>query len=312
MTREKMARYGANVAEANDIIEMAVGGKKASTFYDGERRFDIRVRFSPEFRKNENVIGTLMIPCTNGTKIPLHEIAEISLQNGPSFVYRENNLRFIPIKFSVRGRDLGSTIAEAQEKVGSAIKIEKGYDLTWNGEFENQVRATNQLKIVIPISIALIFMWLFFMFNSTKNAVAVLMNVPFALIGGILALAITGIHFSISAGVGFIALFGVSVQNGVILVSVFNKLKEAGASVRTSIIDGALSRVRPVVMTALMAGFGLLPAALSTGIGSETQRPLAVVMIGGLISDTILTLITLPAIYLIWHRKKSEGNELKA
>ena len=218
-------------------------------------------------------------------------------------MYRENNLRFIPIKFSVRGRDLGSTIAEAQEKVGAAIKIDKGYDLTWNGEFENQVRATNQLKIVIPISIALIFMWLYFMFNSVKNAVAVLMNVPFALIGGIMALFFTGIHFSISAGVGFIALFGVSVQNGVILVSVFNKLKEAGAEVRTAIIDGALSRVRPVIMTALMAGFGLLPAALSTGIGSETQRPLAVVMIGGLISDTILTLITLPAIYLIWHRR---------
>ena len=303
LDREKMARYGANVAEANDIIEMAVGGKKASTFYDGERRFDIRVRFSPEFRKNENAIERLMIPCTNGTKIPLHEIAEVKLQNGPSFVYRENNLRFIPIKFSVRGRDLGSTIAEAQEKVGASIKIDKGYDLTWNGEFENQVRATNQLKVVIPISIALIFMWLYFMFNSVKNAVAVLMNVPFALIGGIMALFFTGIHFSISAGVGFIALFGVSVQNGVILVSVFNKLKEAGAEVRTAIIDGALSRVRPVIMTALMAGFGLLPAALSTGIGSETQRPLAVVMIGGLISDTILTLITLPAIYLIWHRR---------
>lgn len=306
LDREKMARYGANVAEANDIIEMAVGGKKASTFYDGERRFDIRVRFSPEFRKNENAIERLMVPCTNGTKIPLHQIAEVKLQNGPSFVYRENNLRFIPIKFSVRGRDLGSTIAEAQEKVGAAIKIDKGYDLTWNGEFENQVRATNQLKIVIPISIALIFMWLFFMFNSAKNAVAVLMNVPFALIGGILALFFTGIHFSISAGVGFIALFGVSVQNGVILVSVFNKLKDAGADVRSAIVDGALSRVRPVVMTALMAGFGLLPAALSTGIGSETQRPLAVVMIGGLISDTILTLITLPAIYLIWHRSKKE------
>jgi cobalt-zinc-cadmium resistance protein CzcA len=307
LDREKMARYGVNVAEANDIIEMAVGGKKASTFYDGERRFDIRVRFSPEFRKSENVIEQLMINSTNTeSKIPLREIATISLQNGPSFIYRENNLRFVPIKFSVRGRDLGGTIAEAQEKVGANIKIEKGYDLTWNGEFENQVRAVNQLKIVIPISVALIFMWLFFMFNSVKNAFAVLMNVPFALIGGIMALFFTGINFSISAGVGFIALFGVSVQNGVILVSRFNKLKAAGSDTRTSIIDGALSRVRPVVMTALMAGIGLLPAALSTGIGSETQRPLAVVMIGGLISDTILTLITLPAIYLIWNRQRDE------
>ncbi|HZY82431.1 MAG TPA: CusA/CzcA family heavy metal efflux RND transporter [Cyclobacteriaceae bacterium] len=306
LDREKMARYGVNVAEANDIIEMAVGGKKASTFYDGERRFDIRVRFAYELRKNEKVIEQLMINTTNGSKIPLREVATISLHNGPSFIYRENNLRFVPIKFSVRGRDLGSTIAEAQEKVGDAITIEKGYDLTWNGEFENQVRAVNQLKIVIPISVALIFMWLFFMFNSVKNAFAVLMNVPFALIGGILALFFTGINFSISAGVGFIALFGVSVQNGVILVARFNKLKSQGMDTHTSIVEGALSRVRPVVMTALMAGIGLLPAAISTGIGSETQRPLAVVMIGGLISDTILTLITLPAIYLIWNRQRDE------
>lgn len=307
LDRDRMARYGANVAETNDIIEMAVGGKKASTFYDGERRFDIRVRFDPEFRKNESAIQDLMVTCTNGTKIPMHEIAEVTLQNGPSLIYRENNLRFVPIKFSVRGRDLGGTIAEAQEKVGEGIKIERGYDLTWNGEFENQVRAINQLKIVVPISILLIFMWLFFMFNSIKNAIAVLMNVPFALIGGILALFFTGIHFSISAGVGFIALFGVSVQNGVILVSVFNKLRDAGSSVRISIMDGALTRVRPVVMTALMAGIGLMPAALSTGIGSETQRPLAVVMIGGLVTDTILTLITLPAIYYIWHRREEAG-----
>ncbi|MBS1977454.1 MAG: efflux RND transporter permease subunit [Bacteroidetes bacterium] len=313
LDRVKMARYGANVAEANDIIEMAVGGKKVSTFYDGERRFDIVIRFSPEYRKNENEIGRLMIPCTNGTKIPLYEIADIKLQNGPAFVYRENNQRFIPIKFSVRGRDLGGTIAEAQEKVGKAIKVERGYDLTWNGEFENQVRALNQLEVVVPISIALIFIWLFFMFNSIRNAVGVLMNVPFAMIGGILSLYITGIHFSISAGVGFIALFGVSVQNGVILVSVFEKLKAAGNSLRQSIMDGALTRVRPVVMTALMAGIGLMPAALSTGIGSETQRPLAVVMIGGLLSDTILTLITLPAIYFIWHRRDEamKGSETK-
>ncbi len=310
LDRERMARYGANVAEANDIIEMAVGGKRASTFYDGERRFDIRVRFAPEFRNNEHSIGKLMIPCTNATKIPLSEIATISVQNGPAFVYREGNQRFIPIKFSVRDRDLGSTIAEAQEKVAAGITIGKGYELTWNGEFENQVRATNQLKVVIPISIALIFMWLYFMFISVKNAFAVLMNVPFALIGGILALFVTGIHFSISAGVGFIALFGVSVQNGVILVAIFNKLKETGMDVKDAIVNGALTRVRPVVMTALMAGIGLLPAALSTGIGSETQKPLAVVMIGGLISDTILTLITLPAIYYLWWRN-AKGQPLK-
>ncbi|MEJ0054870.1 MAG: CusA/CzcA family heavy metal efflux RND transporter [Bacteroidota bacterium] len=308
LNRLKMARYGANVVEANNLIEMAVGGKKVSTFYDGERRFDIRVRFSPEYRTSEKEIGKLMVPCTNGTKIPMREIADIIKQTGPAFVYREGNQRFIPIKFSVRGRDLGSTIAEAQQKVGEQVKLGKGYQMTWNGEFENQVRATNQLKIVVPISIALIFMWLFFMFNSVKYAGIVLLNVPFALIGGILGLYFAGINFSISAGVGFIALFGVCVQNGVIMVDVFNKMYDQGLELRNAIIEGAMTRVRPVVMTALMAGLGLLPAALSTGIGSETQKPLAVVVICGLISATILTLVTLPAIYQLWN--KSTGHKV--
>ena len=304
LDRLKMARYGANVAEANLILEMAVGGKKASTYYEGERKFDIRLRYSPEYRKSEKEIGKLLVPCTNGTQIPLREIADIKLQTGPAFVYRESNLRFIPIKFSVRGRDLGSTIAEAQDKVRKGVKLNKGYMLTWNGEFENQVRATARLKMVVPISIALIFMWLFFMFNSSKNAGIVLMNVPFALIGGIFALYITGINFSISAGVGFIALFGVCVQNGVILVSVFTKNRDMGMHMDEAIYQGAMSRLRPVVMTALMAGLGLLPAALSTGIGSETQRPLAIVVIGGLISATILTLLILPAIFKLFNHRK--------
>jgi len=304
LDRMRMARYGANVAEANNIVEMAIGGKKVSTFYEGERRFDIRVRYSSEFRRGEKEIGKLLVPCTNGTKIPLRAIADIKLQNGPAFVYREGNLRFIPIKFSVRGRDLGSTIAEAQEKVGAEISLDKGYSMSWNGEFENQVRATNQLKIVVPISILLIFMWLFFMFNSARDATIVLLNVPFALIGGILGLFFTGINFSISAGVGFIALFGVCVQNGVILVAVFNKYVQMGVPLMQAIKQGAMSRVRPVVMTALMAGLGLMPAALSTGIGSETQKPLAVVVICGLISATILTLITLPAIYYLWYSRQ--------
>lgn len=302
LSRARLARYGASVEEANNIIEMAIGGKKVSTFYEGERRFDIRVRYSPEFRKSENEISKLLVPCANGTKIPLREIATIKLQNGPAFVYREGNLRFIPIKFSVRGRDLGSTIAEAQQKVSNQIKLPRGYSIAWNGEFENQVRATNQLKIVVPISVLLIFMWLFFMFNSIKDAAIVLLNVPFALIGGILGLFFTGINFSISAGVGFIALFGVCVQNGVILVAVFNKYVQMGVPLLQAIVQGAMSRVRPVVMTALMAGLGLMPAALSTGIGSETQKPLAVVVICGLVSATVLTLITLPAIYYLWYR----------
>lgn len=304
LDRYKMARYGANISEANDIIEMAVGGKQASTMYEGERRFDIRVRYLPQFRQSEKEIGKLLVPCTNGTKIPMREIADIKLQTGPAFVYREGNLRFIPIKFSVRGRDLGSTIAEAQTKVRAGVHLQKGYSLTWNGEFENQVRATNRLQLVVPICIGLIYMWLFFMFNSPKDAGMVLMNVPFALIGGILGLYITGINFSISAGVGFIALFGVCVQNGVILVSVFNKNRDLGLHLDEAIHEGAMSRLRPVVMTALMAGLGLMPAALSNGIGSETQKPLAVVVICGLISATLLTLLILPAIYKLLNQHR--------
>lgn len=209
----------------------------------------------------------------------------------------------------VRGRDLGSTIAEAQEKVSRHIGLPKGYSISWNGEFENQVRATKTLSIVVPIAIALIFLWLFIMFGSAKDAGIVLLNVPFALIGGIMALWLTGINFSISAGVGFIALFGVCVQNGVILVSVYNKNLEERLPLGQAIVSGSLTRIRPVVMTALMAGLGLLPAALSTGIGSETQKPLAVVVIGGLISSTILTLLILPVIYKLFH-KKDKGRKV--
>ncbi|HYG14254.1 MAG TPA: CusA/CzcA family heavy metal efflux RND transporter [Bacteroidia bacterium] len=308
---QKMGRYGVNIADANDVIEMAIGGKAVNQKYEGERRFDIRVRFSPEYRNSVEAIGKLLVPAVKGTsskegtRIPLREIADIEMVNGTAFVYRETNQRFVPIKFSVRGRDLGSTIAEAQQKVNEQVQLGKGYSLSWNGEFENQVRATNQLKIVVPISILLIFFWLFIMFGSTLDAGIVLINVPFALIGGILGLYITGMNFSISAGVGFIALFGVCVQNGVILVSIFNQNIESGMDKLKAIRDGALTRVRPVVMTALMAGLGLLPAALSTGIGSETQRPLAVVVIGGLISATVLTLLILPAIYLLMKKQKA-------
>lgn len=299
----KMARYGVNVADANDIIEIAVGGKAATTKYEGERKFDIRVRYEEPYRNSVSAIGSLLVPCTMGidsngfSRIPLREIAKIDLETGPILVYREGNQRFVPIKFSVRGRDLGSTIAEAQEKINAQITLPRGFKLAWNGEFENQVRATSSLKVAVPISIILIFIWLFVMFQSAKDATIVLLNVPFALIGGILGLYITNINFSISAGVGFIALFGLCVQNGVILVSIFNKNIANKMPLWEAITSGAITRVRPVVMTALMAGLGLLPAALSTGIGSETQRPLAVVVIGGLISATILTLLILPVIY---------------
>jgi cobalt-zinc-cadmium resistance protein CzcA len=252
-----------------------------------------------------------MIPAENGQTIPLGEIASIEKVTGPAFVYRDNNQRFIGVKFSVRERDLGSTIAEAQEKVNELVKLPKGYSIVWTGEFENQVRATGTLSQVVPISLFGIFILLFILFGNAKDAGLVLLNVPFALIGGIIALHLTGINFGISAGVGFIALFGICVQNGVILISVFNKNLKDKMELVPAIIEGVKSRIRPVVMTALMAAIGLLPAALSTGIGSESQKPLAIVIIGGLITATILTLLTFPVIYYFAMRKQSRKKLLK-
>lgn len=302
----KLALYGVNIADAQAVIEMAVGGKKANIMYEGERKFDIRLRFPEAFRKTEEDISQLKVPMMNGNQIPLSEIATISQLTGPAFVYRENNKRFVAVKFSVRDRDLGSTISEAQKKV-SHIKLPKGYKIEWTGEFENQVRATGTLGKVVPISIIAIFMLLFIMFGNAKDAALVLVNVPFALIGGILALHLTGMNFGISAGVGFIALFGICVQNGVILISVFKKNYMAGMPISGAISEGVKSRIRPVVMTALMASIGLLPAAISTGIGSESQKPLAIVIIGGLITATVLTLLIFPIIYYLFN-KKEKGN----
>lgn len=299
----KMAQYGVSVADAQAVIEMAIGGKTANIMYDGERKFDIRVRFPEEYRKSEDDILHLKVPTLMGNQIPLSEIASIKTLTGPAFVYRENNKRFVAVKFSVRDRDLGSTISEAQQRV-QHIKLPKGYKIEWTGEFENQVRATGRLGQVVPISIVAIFVLLFIMFGNAKDASLVLVNVPFALIGGILALHITGMNFGISAGVGFIALFGICVQNGVILISVFNKNRAGGMPIREAIAQGVDSRIRPVVMTALMASIGLLPAAMSTGIGSESQKPLAIVIIGGLITATVLTLLVFPIIYYIFNKKE--------
>ncbi|MBX3241627.1 MAG: efflux RND transporter permease subunit [Chitinophagaceae bacterium] len=297
LDEEKMAIYGITKAETQAVIEMAIGGKTATQKYEGERRFDIRIRYDKDYRKNEEDILMLMIPTITGGRVPLKEIATIKQITGPAFIYRDNTKRFIGVKFSVRERDLGSTIAEAQRNVNQNIKLAHGYSMGWTGEFENQVRASERLSQVVPISLALIFVLLFIMFNNAKDAAYVLINVPFALIGGILALHITGINFGISAGVGFIALFGICVQNGVILISEFHKQAKELKSLHQAIINAVKIRTRPVVMTALMAAIGLLPAAVSTGIGSESQKPLAVVIIGGLVTATIFTLLVFPIVY---------------
>jgi len=302
LDQRKMALYGVATADANAVIEMAIGGKAATELYEGERKFDIRIRYQKDFRDSQEKIENLMVPTMNGSKIAIKEISTISTLTGPAFIYRDNNMRYIAVKFSVRGRDLGSTIAEAQQKVNNAVKLDQGYSFTWNGEFENQIRASNTLAHVVPICLLVIFLILFITFGNVKDASLVILNVPFALIGGILALHITGVNFSISAGIGFIALFGVCIQNGVILISVFRKNLEAGMTLDVAILDGVVSRVRPVVMTALMAAIGLMPAAISTGIGSETQKPLAIVVIGGLVTSTILTLLLLPVIYAMVYK----------
>jgi cobalt-zinc-cadmium resistance protein CzcA len=303
LDREKMATYGVSAEDAQTVLEMAYGGKTATEKYEGERKFEIRIRFQKEYRKNEEDIASLKVPTISGDKILLKQICSIEKHNGPAFIYRANTKRYIGVKFSVRDRDLGSTIQDAQNRVAQ-IKLPQGYTVGWVGEFENQVRASNRLAQVVPLSIIAIFIILFIMFGNVKDAALVIANVPFALIGGILALHITGINFGISAGVGFIALFGICIQNGVLLISQFHLNLKEGHSLDDSIFEAVKVRTRPVVMTALMASIGLLPAAISTGIGSESSKPLAVVIIGGLISATILTLLIFPIIFWVFNRKK--------
>ncbi len=306
LDRDRMAAYGVTLADAQAVLEMAFGGKTATEKYEGEKKFDVRVRYQQEYRKNEEDMANLKVPTATGAKIPLKEIASIRKITGPAFIYRDNTRRFIGVKFSVRDRDLGSTIAEAQRNVEQHLQLPAGYSIGWTGEFENQVRATQRLAQVVPLSIIGIFVLLFVMFGNVKDSLIVLANVPFAIIGGILALHLTGINFGISAGVGFIALFGICVQNGVILISAFHHNIRKDLPLPTAISEAVKARTRPVVMTALMASIGLLPAAISTGIGSESQKPLAVVIIGGLITATVLTLLVFPIIFWIFNRTRHE------
>ncbi len=304
LNRQRMAAFGINTADCNSIIEMAIGGKAVTQFYDGNKKFDIRIRFRQQYRSNEQEIGEIKIPSLGGAKVPLKEIAKIYTITGPLLLFRDDNKRFIAIKFSIRGRDMGSTIDEAQLKVNKVVRLRKGCSITWNGDFENQQRASKRLSVVVPISLVLIFLILFILFGNTRDALLVLANVPFAIIGGIWALMVTHMNFSISAGIGFIALFGICIQNGVILITVFKQNLKEKIPITKALSEGVLSRIRPVVMTALMAMIGLLPAALSTGIGSETSKPLAIVIIGGLITATILTLLIFPIIFYVFYRKR--------
>jgi heavy metal efflux system protein len=303
----KMALYGVSTADANAVIEMAIGGKAVTQLYEGARKFDIRIRFPERFRETEGDIGNLLVPTQSGSKVPVHEIANISQKTGPCLIFRDDNRRYSAIKFSIRGRDMGSAIAEAQTKVSEKIQLKKGYSMAWKGDFENQQRATKRLTQVVPISLLLIFLLLFIMFGNLKDAGLVFLNVPFAVVGGILALLITGTNFSISAGIGFIALFGICILEGVLLITAFKynleRIRGIESPLFTSIKIGVHDLIRPVLMTALMATIGLLPAAISTGIGSESSRPLARVVIGGLLCATVFSLLIFPLVFF-WSYKK--------
>jgi heavy metal efflux system protein len=303
----KMALYGVSTADANAVIEMAIGGKAVTQMYEGVRKFDIRIRFPEQFRSTQEDISNLLVPTQSGSKVPIREIANITLSTGPCLIFRDDNRRYSAIKFSVRGRDMGSTIAEAQEKVDQVVHLKKGYSMEWQGDFENQQRATKRLQQVVPISLLLIFLLLFVMFGNLKDAGLVFLNVPFAVVGGILALLITGTNFSISAGIGFIALFGICILEGVLLITAFKRnldlIRHSESPLYSSIKLGVNELIRPVLMTALMASIGLLPAAVSAGIGSESSRPLARVVIGGLICATIFSLLIFPLVFFLSYRK---------
>ena len=307
LDQQKMALYGVATADANAVVAMAIGGQAASTLYEGIKLFDIRVRLPEEFRKTSADIGNLLVPTQSGSKVPIKEIATITKKTGPCLIFRDDNERYAALKFSVRGRDMGSTISEAQQKVSKAVSLKRGYSMAWQGDFENQQRAEKRLTEVVPISLLLIFLLLFVMFGNLKDAGLVFLNVPFAIVGGLFALHITGTNFSISAGIGFIALFGICIQDGVLLITVFkqnlDKIKGQKASLYAAIKLGVNSRIRPVMMTAMMAAIGLLPAALSHGIGSESSRPLARVVIGGILCAMIFSLWVFPLIFGWAYRK---------
>ncbi|MDT4288477.1 CusA/CzcA family heavy metal efflux RND transporter [Methylomonas sp. MO1] len=295
--RAKVSRYGINVADVERVMEIGMGGKAASQFLEGERRFDITLRYEDSARNSVANLESLTVQTPSGQRIPISELATIKINQGASRISREDNMRRIAIKCNLIDRDQGSFVAEAQQKVAAQVDLPPGYNIVWSGQFENQQRAMKRLSVIVPISLGLIFVLLFWAFMSIKNALLIVMNVPFAMIGGLLILLATGINLSVSAAVGFIALFGIAVQNGVILVSQLNKLRRDGQKLHDAIVNGSVSRLRPVVMTALMAMLGLLPAALSTSVGSETAKPFAIVIIGGLITATLLTLTLLPALY---------------
>jgi len=304
--RARIARYGINVKDVNDMVEAVVAGKPAGAVFEGEQRFNLVVRLGEASSRDVESIGALLVPAPNGARIPLSDLADISVAEGPAQISREDTRRRIGVELNVRGRDIGSFVEEAQAAIARDVSLPPGYYLTWGGQFENLARASARLMIVVPLALFLIFVLLFTTFGSARQALLIYTGIPFAVVGGVFALALRGMPFSISAGVGFIALFGVAVLNGVVMVSYINRLREEGHSIADAVTEGAYTRLRPVLMTALVASLGFVPMALATSAGAEVQRPLATVVIGGLITSTLLTLLVLPTLYGWFERERVE------
>jgi cobalt-zinc-cadmium resistance protein CzcA len=297
--RRQAARYQVNVADVQDAIQTAVGGNALTQVLQGEARYDLVMRYLPQYRDKKEAIQSIRLLSPTGERVSLAQLSRIEERDGASEIYREGNQRYIAVKYSVRERDLGSAVEEAIHKVNTQVQLPRGFHINWEGEYESQKHAEERLLIIVPLTILLIFLILYTMFRSFKWAILILVNVMLARIGGLLALVVTHTNFSVSSGVGFLALFGVSVQTGVIMLEYINQRRARGASVEESAIEGAVLRLRPIMMTMLVATLGLLPAALSHDIGSDSQRPFAIVIVGGLISDLAMSIFLLPTLY-VW------------
>ncbi|GHU09383.1 hypothetical protein FACS189431_7350 [Alphaproteobacteria bacterium] len=298
-----MARYAVSMADAQAVVEMAIGGKAATKFYEGERTFDVRLRFQKEYRDSEEKIGNILIPTMDGKYVPLKEIADIFFVTGPTFIYREGSSRYIGVGFSIRDRDLGSTIAEAQQKVSRCVKLKNENKMVWAGVFESQQRATKRLMVIVPAVILLILLLYYLNFGTVKDALIAASTIPYAFIGGFLSLWVTGTVFGISAGIGFIILFGVTAINSILLIVLMKNHIQHTHNLRLAIDEAVKSRIRPVLMIALMGSMGLLPAALSSGVGSEVQKPLAIMIVGGILVCMILSFTVLPQVFYLAYRR---------
>jgi cobalt-zinc-cadmium resistance protein CzcA len=303
LEESRMARYAVSMADAQAVVEMAIGGKAATKFYEGERTFDVRLRFQKEYRDSEEKIGNILIPSMDGKYVPLKEIADIFFVTGPTFIYREGSSRYIGVGFSIRDRDLGSTIAEAQQKVGQNVVLKSENKMVWAGEFESQQRATKRLMVIVPAVILLILLLLYLNFGTVKDTLIAASTIPYAFVGGFLSLWVTGTVFGISAGIGFIILFGVTAINSILLIVLMKSRMQHTRNLRLAIDEAVSNRMRPMLMIALMGSMGLLPAALSSGMGSEIQKPLAIMIVGGILVCMILSFVVLPHVFYLAYRR---------